>query len=408
MKIAAATALAELAREDVPDEVGAAYASTHLRYGPDYLIPAPFDPRLIISVPKAVAEAAMDSGVAQRPIIDMDSYELELSSRLNPTAGSLQGIFEKLRANPRRVVFAEGEEEKSIRAAYAFLNGGFGTPILVGREERIKESLDRLGLTSANGLEITNSKLSPDTARYMEMLYQRMQRRGYLARDCERLVKRDRNLFGALMVEAGDADALITGLTRNYHRALQQIMNVLEAMPDHHVFGLSLLMSRGQTLFVADTAVHEVLSAVQIADIAEQTAKIARGLGHEPRVALISYSNFGHPELPRAQVVRDAVNLLDERQVSFEYEGEMTVEVALNEEVKKNYPFCRLTGPANVLIMPSLHTSQVSTQLLKELGGGTVLGPVLMGLSKPAQIVPMGTNVSDIVNMAALAAQNAG
>ena len=407
MKIAAAQALAELAREDVPDEVDAAYAGLHLRYGPDYLIPAPFDPRLITAIPKKVAQAAMDSGVARRPIVDMGAYDVELSSRLNPTAGSLHSIFEELRNNPKRVVFAEGEEEKSIRAAYAFLNGGFGAPILVGREKRIKDAFDRLGLPTAEGIEITNSKLSNETASYIGMLYERMQRRGYLERDCERLVKRDRNLFGALMVDAGDADVLITGLTRNYHRALQQIMHVLNPAEDHHAFGLSLVMSRGQTLFVADTAVHEVLSAEQIADISEQTAKVARSLGHEPRVALISYSNFGHPELPRAQVVRDAIELLNERNVSFEYEGEMTVEIALNPEVMKNYPFCRLKGPANVLIMPSLHTSQVSTQLLRELGGGTVLGPVLMGLSKPAQIVPMGTTVSDMVNMVALAAQGA-
>ena len=407
MKIAAAQALAKLAREDVPDEVGAAYARSHLRYGPDYLIPAPFDPRLITAVPKAVAQAAMDSGVARRPIIDMDAYEVELSSRLNPTAGSLHRIFEDLRANPKRVVFAEGEEEKSIRAAYAFLNGGFGTPVLVGREERIKDELSLLGLPNSKDIEITNSKLSANIQTYIEMLYERMQRRGYLERDCERLVKRDRNLLGALMVEAGDADVLVTGLTRNYHRALQQIMQVLEVAPDRHAFGLSLVMSRGQTLFVADTAVHEVLSAEQIADIAEQTAEVASSLGHDPRIALISYSNFGHPDLARAEVVRDAVRLLDKRPVRFEYEGEMTVEVALNEEVMKNYPFCRLTGPANILIMPSLHTSQVSTQLLRELGGGNVLGPVLIGLSKPAQIVPMGTTVSDMVNMAALAAQAA-
>jgi len=407
MKIAAAHALAELAREDVPDEVDAAYAGTHLRYGPDYLIPAPFDPRLITAVPKAVAQAAMDSGVARRPIIDMDAYELELAARLNPTAGSLHGIFERLRANPKRVVFAEGEEEKSIRAAYAYMNGGFGTPVLVGREERITEALQQLGLPAGSGMEITNSKLSPATADYIAILYDRLQRRGYLERDCERMVKRDRNVFGSLMVAAGDADALVTGLTRNYHMALQQISRVLDPAPDSDVFGLSMLMTRGKTLFVADTAVHEVLSPKQMADIAQHAAKVARSLGHEPRVALISYSNFGHPDLPRAHPVRDAVKVLDERQVGFEYEGEMTVEVALNEDVMKNYPFCRLTGPANVLIMPSLHTSQVATQLLKELGGGTVLGPVLMGLNKPAQIVPMGTTVSDIVNMAALAAQAA-
>ncbi|MBT6885029.1 MAG: NADP-dependent malic enzyme [Rhodospirillaceae bacterium] len=407
MKMAAARALAELAREDVPDEVDEAYAGTHLRYGPDYLIPAPFDPRLITAVPRAVAQAAMNSGVARRPIIDMDAYEAELSARLNPTAGSLHGIFEELRKNPKRVVFAEGEEEKSIRAAYAFLNGGFGTPILIGREERVRSTMDQLGLPASAAIEIVNSKLSPSTADYINLLYERLQRRGYLERDCVRMVNRDRNVFGALMVQSGDADALVTGLTRNYHMALDQITRVLDPAAGSHVFGLSMVMTQGKTLFVADTAIHEVLSPEQMADIAQQAAAVARGLGHEPRVALISYSNFGHPDLPRAQPVRDAVKVLDERHVGFEYEGEMTVEVALNTEVMANYPFCRLTGPANVLIMPSLHTSQVSTQLLKSLGGGTVLGPVLIGLSKPVQIVPMGTTVSDMVNMAALAAQAA-
>jgi len=407
MKIAAANALAELAREDVPDEVNAAYAGTHLRYGADYLIPAPFDPRLITAVPMAVAKAAMSSGVARRPIIDMDAYEAELSARLNPTAGSLHGIFEELRASPKTVVFAEGEEEKSIRAAYAFLNGDFGTPILVGREERVRQTMTELGLPAAEGIVITNSKLSPSTADYIAALYERLQREGYLERDCERMVKRDRNVFGALMVASGDADAVVTGLTRNYHMALDQITCVLDPAPGSHVFGMSMVMTQGKTIFVADTAVHEVLSPEQMADISQQTAAMARSLGHEPRVALISYSNFGHPDLPRAHPVRDAVKILDERSVGFEYEGEMTVEAALNKEVMSNYPFCRLTGPANVLIMPSLHTSQVSTQLLKSLGGGTVLGPILIGLSKPVQIVPMGTTVSDMVNMAALAAQAA-
>jgi len=407
MKIAAAHALAELAREDVPDEVDAAYAGTHLRYGPDYLIPAPFDPRLITAVPKAVAAAAMSSGVARRPIIDMDAYEAELSARLSPTAGSLHEIFEDLRAHPKTVVFAEGEEEKSIRAAYAFLNGGYGTPVLVGREERVRQTMSDLGLPATDGIQITNSKLSPDTAAYTQVLYERLQRKGFLKRDCDRMVKRDRNVFGALMVERGDADALVTGLTRNYHMALDQITRVLDPAEGSHVFGLSMLMTQGRTIFVADTAVHEVLTSAQMADIAQQAAAMARGLGHEPRVALISYSNFGHPDFPRAHPVRDAVKLLDERAVGFEYEGEMTVEAALNAEVMSNYPFCRLTGAANVLIMPSLHTSQVSTQMLKALGGGTVLGPILVGLNKPVQIVPLETTVSDMVNMAALAAQAA-
>ncbi len=407
MKIAAAHALAELAREDVPDEVDAAYAGSHLRYGPNYLIPAPFDPRLITAVPKAVAQAAMDSGVARRPIIDMDAYEAELSARLSPTVGSLHDIFDAVRAAPKRVVFAEGEEEKSIRAAHAFQQAGYGSAVLIGRIERIQEAMERLGLQDDAGLEITNSRLSDQMESYTDRLYERLQRKGYLHRDCVRMVKRDRNVFGALMVDAGDADALVTGLTRSYHTALAQITRVIDPNPGSQVFGLSLVMRGGQTLFVADTAVHEVLSPEQIADIAQQTARAARQLGHDPRVALISYGNFGHPEFPRVEPVREAVQVLDKREVSFEYDGEMTVEVALNPAVRENYPFCRLTSSANVLIMPSLHTSQVSTQLLSQMGGCTMLGPILLGLGKPAQIVPMGTTVSDMVNLAAIAAHAA-
>jgi malate dehydrogenase (oxaloacetate-decarboxylating)(NADP+) len=407
MKIAAAHALAELAREDVPDEVDAAYAGKHLRYGPEYLIPAPFDPRLITAVPMAVAQAAMDSGVARRPIIDMDAYEAELSARLSPTVGNLYHIFDAVRAAPKRVVFAEGEEEKSIRAAYAFQQAGYGSAVLVGREDRVRETMNTLGLPDDAGLEITNSRLSDHMDQYTDRLYERLQRQGYLHRDCVRMVKRDRNVFGALMVDAGDADALVTGLTRNYHTALSQISRVLDPEPGSRVFGLSLLMRGGQTLFVSDTAVHEVLTPEEIADIAQRTARAARGLGHEPRVALISYGNFGHPDLPRAEPVREAVQVLDSRNVDFEYDGEMTVEVALNPAVRSNYPFCRLTDSANVLIMPSLHTSQVGTQLLAQMGDCTVLGPILVGLNKPAQIVPMGTTVSDMVNLAALAAHAA-
>jgi malate dehydrogenase (oxaloacetate-decarboxylating)(NADP+) len=404
MKIAAANALAELAREDVPDEVDAAYAGSHLRYGPEYLIPAPFDPRLITAVPKAVAQAAMDSGVARRPIIDMDAYAAELSARLNPTAGSLHDIFEAVRQNPKRVVFAEGEEEKSIRAAYAFQQAGYGSAILVGREERVRETMTALGLPGDAGIEITNSRLSPNIEGYIDALYRRLQRQGYLQRDCERMVKRDRNVFGALMVDSGDADAMVTGLTRNYHRALEQIGRVFDPAPGARVFGLSLVMRGGQTIFVADTAVREALAPDEMADIAQQSAAVARQLGHEPRVALISYGNFGHPNMPRIEPVREAVRVLDERHVDFEYEGEMTVEVALNPAIRANYPFCRLTGSANVLIMPGLHSSQIGTQLLAQMGDCTVLGPILVGFDKPAQIVPMGTTVSDMVNLAVLAA----
>jgi len=407
MKIAAAHAIAELAREDVPDEVNAAYSGQRLMYGPDYIIPAPFDPRLIHAIPPAVAIAAMDSGVARSPIVDMEAYEHELSARLDPTAASLQAIFEQVRSNPRRVVFAEGEEEKSIRAAVAFYNSGYGTPILLGREDRVLKAMEELGLPIIEGLEIHNAKLSKSNKDYTDFLYGRLQRDGSLYRDCQRMVNQERNVFAACMVAMGDADAMVTGLTRNYFVALEEITRVLDPKPDEHIFGLSLVLSHGKTLFVSDTAVHELPTPEQLADFAQQTAAVARRMGHEPRVALISFSNFGNPMLSRSEIIRNAVRVLDGRQVPFEYDGEMGVDVALNPELLKLYPFCRLSEPANVLIMPGLHSSQTSTKLLGELGGGTVIGPMLMGLSKPAQIVPMGATVSDMVNMAALAAHDA-
>ncbi len=407
MKVAAARAIAELAREDVPDEVDAAYSGQHLRYGPEYIIPAPFDPRLVRAIPQAVAKAAMESGVAQKPIIDMDAYGHELSARLDPTAASLQAIFENVHANPRRVVFAEGEEEKCIRAAHSFFSAGYGHAILIGREDRIRKKMVSLGLPSCDGLEIHNAKLSTATKDYMDFLYERLQRKGALFRDCQRMVNQERNIFAACMVALGDADAMVTGLTRNYHVALDEITRVLDPEPGKHIFGLSLLITPSKTLFVSDTAVTELPKAEDLADFAMQTAAVARRMGHEPRVALVSFSNFGNPMLPRSEIVRDAVKILDARQAGFEYDGEMGVDVALNPELMENYPFCRLTEPANVLIMPGLHSAQISSKLLHGLGGGTVLGPMLMGLSKPAQIVPMGATVSDMVNMAALAAHDA-
>ena len=405
MKIAAVHAIAALAREDVPDEVNEVYTGKKLVYGPEYLIPTPFDPRLITQIPKAVAQAAMDSGVARKPIIDMEQYEVELSSRLNPTAGMLENVFKKLRTDPKRVVFAEGEEEKCIRAAVAFLNEGLGTPVLVGREERIRQTMDNLGLPWPDGLEITNAKLSASTSEYTDLIYDKLKRKGFLLRDCERMAKRDRNVFGAAKVASGDADVLLTGLTRNYHAALGQITRVLEPKPNARIFGLSLVMARGQTLFVADTAVHEQPNPEELADFAQQSAAAARNLGHDPRVALISFSNFGHPDLPQSEVVRQAVHVLDGRNVSFEYDGDMDIDVALSRTLmEQRYPFCRLTAPANILIMPGLQSSTISTQLLNNLGNVTVLGPLLLGLQKPVQIVPMGATVSDMVSLAALAA----
>jgi malate dehydrogenase (oxaloacetate-decarboxylating)(NADP+) len=407
MKIAAAEALAALAREDVPDEVAAAYSGRRLTYGPEYLIPAPFDPRLISHVPVAVAKAAIESGVARRPI-DLLSYERALSTRLNPIAASLQGIFESVRTHPKRVVFAEGEEETVMRAALDFKNAGYGTPILIGREERILATLKAMGLSAPGELEIHNARLSHANKAYTEFLFKRLQRQGALHRDCQRWVNQDRNIFAACMVALGDADAMVTGSTRSYSSAFEEITRVLDAKPGKRVFGLTMMVARGRTVFVADSTVHELPTEEELADIAIQTAEKARQMGAVPRVAMLSFSNFGNPMRDRANRIRDAVAVLDRRGVDFEYDGELSADVALDFDLmRKTYPFCRLSGPANILIMPSLHAANVASKLLQQLGGGVVIGPMLVGLDKPAQIVEIGATVSDIVNLAALAAHDA-
>ena len=407
MKVAAARAIAALAREDVPDEVDAAYSGRRLRYGPDYIIPVPFDPRLIAAIPPAVAKAAMDSGVARRPIIDMAAYRRELSARLDPAAAGMQAITEAVKSNPKRVVFAEGEEEKQIRAAVAFSNAGLGHPILIGREDRIRDTMRAIGLPAAESLEIVNAKLSPHTRAYTEMLYQRLQRRGALYRDVQRLVNQERNIFGAQMIQAGHADAMVTGLTRNYWQAFDEIKKVLDPAPGQLLFGMTVFVVKGKLVFVADTTVMETPTPEQLADIAAQTAHKARQLGHEPRVAMISYSNFGNPSNERADRVREAVAILDARKVDFVYDGEMAADVALDPELLSHFPFCRLKEPANVLVMPGLYSAHIASKLLQKLGGTSVIGPVLVGLSKPVQITSMDATANDIVNMAVLASYDA-
>ncbi|HEY0418310.1 MAG TPA: phosphate acyltransferase, partial [Acetobacteraceae bacterium] len=404
-----AKAIAELAREDVPDEVDAAYAGRRLRYGPEYIIPVPFDPRLIVNIPAAVARAAMESGVARKPIIDMTAYRQTLRARLDPTADSLELILEKVRKNPQRVVFAEGEEERTIRAALAFKAAGFGQPIVIGREDTVREQLASLGLSDHVGdLEIHNARLSDHNRRYSDFLYRRLQRRGWLYRDCQRVVNQDRNTFAALMVAQGDADAMVTGLTRSFGASYDEITRVISPRSDGRVFGLSVVVSRGHTVFIADTTVHELPTPEELADIAVQTAAKARQMGHEPRVALLSFSNFGQHLRGRAEHVREAVELLDRRRVDFEYDGEMSADVALNYELMNRlYPFCRLSGPANVLVMPALHAADIGAKLLHAMGGGQLIGPLLIGLDKPVQIVPMGSTVTDLVTAAALAAHDA-
>jgi malate dehydrogenase (oxaloacetate-decarboxylating)(NADP+) len=409
MKIAAAHALAKLAREDVPDEVAAAYSGQRLQYGPDYIVPTPFDPRLIWAVPTAVAKAAMDSGVARKPITNLDAYRASLRGRLDPTAASLQASLEQVRAHPKRVVFAEGEEEKTIRAALSFRDSGYGTPVLIGREERIRETIRAMGLAAAGDLEVHNARLSHANKTYADFLYGRLQRKGALYRDCQRMVNQDRNTFAACMVACGDADAMVTGVTRNYFSAVEEVTRVIPAKPGHRICGYALLLSRGRSVFIADTTEHALPGAAELADIATQSAHRARQMmGQAPRVALLSYSNFGNPLGEAGRRVRDAVALLDARKVDFEYDGEMSAEVALNGTLmRQRYPFCRLSGPANVLIMPGLNSANIASQLLEQLGGGKRIGPLLMGLEKPAQIVEMGATVSDLVNLAALAAHEA-
>jgi malate dehydrogenase (oxaloacetate-decarboxylating)(NADP+) len=405
MKIAAARALAELAREDVPDEVAAAYGSRP-KFGPDYIIPVPFDPRLISSVPPAVAKAAMDTGVARKPIVDMDGYRQQLNARRDPIAGTLVQVFARLRRSPKRVVFAEGEEEQVIRAAAGFVHQGLGTALLVGREDRVRATASEVGIELGEGIEVINAAMSTRNQVYINYLYERLQRQGYLVRDCQRLVNTDRNHFAACMVALGDADAMVTGVTRNFSVAIEDVRRVIDPKPGHRVIGLSMVVTRGRTVLVADTAVTEMPTAEELAEIAVEAAGVARRLGYEPRLALLAFSTFGHPQGERSARVIEAVKILDRKRVDFEYEGEMAADVALNPELMKPYPFSRLSGAANVLVMPAFHSASISTKMLQELGGATVIGPLLVGLDRPVQIVHLGAKDNQIVNMAALAAYN--
>ncbi len=406
MKIAAAEALAALAREDVPDEVAAASAR-NVRFGPDYIIPNAFDPRLIGRIPPAVARAAIDSHVARRPIADLRRYGRELSGRLDSTAHALDLIFENVRANPKRVVFAEGEEEKVLRAAIAFHNEGYGTPVLIAREDRVHATLRLLGMALPDGITICNARLSDHNERYTSLLYGRLQRRGLLARDVQRLVNQDRNVFAAAMLAAGDADALVTGLTRARSVCLDAINLAIDPLPGRTAFGITMMLGQRETIFIADTLMHERPSPVLLADIAEGAAAYAEKLGHQPRVALLSHSTFGQPLHTTVHGIREAVAILAARGVAFEFDGDMSPDVALEPTIRALYPFCRLTGNANVLIMPGLHSAHITSRLAPRLGGGTSIGPLLLGMEKAVQLVAMDATVSQIVDLAALAAHQA-
>ena len=404
MKIAAAQALAELARQDVPDEVAAAYHGQRLKFGPNYIIPAPFDPRLISTVSPAVAKAAMESGVARHQIEDFDAYASELSARLDPIIGLMQGVFDQVRQNPKRVVFTEGEEETMIRAAHSFCSNGLGKAILIGREAEVEKTLLSTGLELHEDVTVLNARLSERNVDYASYVYQRQQREGLLFRDCQRLVNTDRNVFGACMVALGDADALVTGLTRKYSVALQNVRLAINDRPGHRPIGVSMALCGNRRVFIADTSILEMPNHLELADIAEEAAGVARRLGHTPRVAFLSYSTFGHPKGERVANSRNAVAELDRRGVDFEYDGEMTADIALSKKAMASYPFCRLSGPANVLVMPAAHSASISTKMLQELGGVTVIGPLLVGLEYPVQIAPRVATVAELTNLAAIAA----
>jgi malate dehydrogenase (oxaloacetate-decarboxylating)(NADP+) len=408
MKAAAAEALAVLAREDVPDEVHRA-AARQLRFGTEYIIPNAFDPRLITRIPLAVARAAVESGVARRPLVEQRRYQRELAARLDTAVNILDLITEGVRGQPKRMVFAEGENETMVRAAAQYRKEGFGTPILIGNEVRVRAAFARLELPLHDGIEIRNARLSAmedhnNNVRYTEFLYERLRRRGYLLRDVQRMVNQDRNVFAACAVALGDADGMVTGLTRAPGQALEAIRLAIDPKPGAFPFALSMVVTPHSTLLVADTLINTEPTAEQLAGIAIATAIRMRALGQSPRVALCSHATFGQPQTEGSQRVAAAVRLLEDRNVDFEFDGEMSAEVALDPSLRQRYPFCRLTGNANVLVMPSLNAAQIATQMVARLGEARVIGPVLTGLAHPVQVVPADSKVSDLVVFACLAA----
>jgi malate dehydrogenase (oxaloacetate-decarboxylating)(NADP+) len=403
MKIACAKALAELARENVPDEVALVYGRK-LSFGRDYIIPAPFDPRLIHRIPPAVALAGMDTGVARRPIIDMEGYRLSLEARMDPTAAILQGLNARARAAQATMIFAEGDDPRVLKAAVAYQRGGFGRSIIVGREADVEAKLKAEGLESAlPELEIANAANTEHLETYKDFLYRRLQRNGYDRSDVHRLAARDRHVFSALMLAHGHGDGMVTGATRKSAHVLELINHVFDARAEDGAVGVTALLHKGRIVFIADTLVHEWPDAEDMADIAERAAALARGMGIEPRVAFVSFSTFGYPVSERATKMHLAPAVLEKRGVDFEFDGEMTVDVALNAEAMAQYPFCRLSGPANVLVVPARHSASISVKLMQEMAGATVIGPILTGIDRPVQLCSTGSSQNDILHMAVIA-----
>ncbi len=410
MKVAAANAIAALAREDVPDEVAAAMGGGERpRYGKEYIIPSTFDPRLISVIPVAVAKAAIKTGVARKKIENFEIYKEQLKQRLDPSVTILQGINNQIKKTQKRVVFADGEDENTLKAAIAFKGGGLGIPILVGKKDKIKEKLKEIGLNENFDIEISNSTDKKKREKYSNFLFKKLQRKqGLLERDCDRMVRNDRVIWGSCMVSSGDADAMVTGNSRKYSSSLEKIIKVVDARPGEIMFGLNMIVNKGKTVFIADTAVNEYPSSLQLSEIAISAARVVRLFGFNPKVAFLSHSTFGQPITSRTKHIRDAVEILQEKKVDFQFDGDMQPDVALNEEYKELYPFSGIVGNANILIMPGQHSAAISFKMMKALGGAKVIGPLLIGLGEPIEIAPLRSSTSDIINLASVAAYSAG
>ena len=404
MKVAAAKAIALLAREDVPDEVVSAYGGDRPKYGKDYIIPSTFDPRLISVIPLAVAEAAMKSGVARKKITDLEMYREQLTNRLDPSMSVMQGINAKVRKNPKRVIFAEGEDENMLKAAIEFGKNKLGTPILIGTEKRIKEQLKKIGLDENHKIQIVNSTDKKKREKYVKHLYKRLQREGQLERDVDRLVRNDRIAWGSSMIACNDADAMVTGNIRHYAASIEKLKKVVDPRPGEEIFGMTMINSKGKTILVADTNVKDFPSAQRLVNVSKSCVRVARLFGFDPKVAFLSHSTFGNPVSKNTKHVRDAIELLKQEKVDFDFDGEMQPDVALNPIYKETYPFSKIVGNANILIMPALHSAAISTKLMKVYGGAKLIGPLLIGLGLPIEVAPLRSSTSDILNLASIAA----
>ena len=408
MKVAAANAIAKLAREDVPDEVVAAMGGDRPKYGKDYIIPSTFDPRLISVIPAAVAKAAMDSGVAKKPIKDFEAYKDQLKQRLDPSVTIMQGINSHIKKNQKRIVFADGEDENTLKAAIAFKNSKLGTPILIGKKTKIKERIKEIGYNENFDIEIVNSEDTKKREKYVNFLFEKMQReKGLLERDCDRLVRNDRVVWASCMVACGDADGAVTGNTRRFGASFDKVTQVIDARPGEIMFGLNMVVAKGKTIFVGDTSVNEYPSSEELAEIAISSARVVKMFGFVPKVAFVSHSTFGQPLTSRTKHIKKAVEILKDKNVDFDFDGDMQPDVALNEEYKELYPFSSIVGNANILIMPGQHSAAISYKMMKSLGDTRVIGPLLIGLGQPIEIAPLRSSTSEIINLASVAAYSA-